>query len=115
LGFFIALTPSKYGGFTNAEKKRALQGILWLTPHAHDNKHPLTPRPAGLKKVGDRPQGVAGDCNSLAETHAWFDSKVAHHFLKKSFKTNAWVYYAAKIVIYKFQWVTVRVYRSFAY
>jgi len=30
--------------------------------------------------VGDRPQGVAGDCNSLAETHAWFDSKVAHHF-----------------------------------
>jgi hypothetical protein len=34
--------------------------------------------------VGDRPQGVAGDCNSLAETHAWFDSRVAHHsfFLK---------------------------------
>jgi hypothetical protein len=27
---------------------------------------------------------VAGDCNSLAETHAWFDSRVAHHlvFLK---------------------------------
>ena len=36
--------------------------------------------------VGDRPQGVAGDCNSLAETHAWFDSRVAHHsdFLKLS-------------------------------
>ena len=32
-------------------------------------------------KVGDRPQGVAGDCNSLAETHAWFDSRVAHHSL----------------------------------
>ena len=31
--------------------------------------------------MGDRPQGVAGDCNSLAETHAWFDSRVAHHFL----------------------------------
>ncbi len=30
--------------------------------------------------MGDRPQGVAGDCNSLAETHAWFDSRVAHHF-----------------------------------
>ena len=29
--------------------------------------------------MGDRPQGVAGDCNSLAETHAWFDSRVAHH------------------------------------
>ena len=23
---------------------------------------------------------MAGDCNSLAETHAWFDSRVAHHF-----------------------------------
>jgi len=21
----------------------------------------------------------AGDCNSLAETHVWFDSRVAHH------------------------------------
>ena len=41
------------------------------TPDAHSN-HPVT--------VGDRPQGVAGDCNSLAETHAWFDSRVAHHF-----------------------------------
>ena len=30
--------------------------------------------------TGDRPQGVAGDCNSLAETHAWFDSRVAHHY-----------------------------------
>ena len=30
--------------------------------------------------MGDRPQGVAGDCNSLAETHAWFDSRVAHHY-----------------------------------
>ena len=32
-------------------------------------------------RVGDRPQGVAGDCNSLAETHAWFDSRVAHHYI----------------------------------
>ena len=23
---------------------------------------------------------MAGDCNSLAETHAWFDSRVAHHY-----------------------------------
>ena len=29
--------------------------------------------------MGDRPQGVAGDCNSLEATHAWFDSRVAHH------------------------------------
>ena len=35
-------------------------------------------------RVGDRPQGVAGDCNSLAETHAWFDSRVAHHSQKSS-------------------------------
>ena len=33
------------------------------------------------RAVGDRPQGVAGDCNSLAETHAWFDSRVAHHLV----------------------------------
>jgi hypothetical protein len=26
---------------------------------------------------------VAGDCNSLEATHAWFDSKVAHHFFIK--------------------------------
>ena len=24
-------------------------------------------------------QGAAADCNSAGETHAWFDSKVAHH------------------------------------
>jgi len=39
------------------------------------------PRQSPQFKVGDRPQGVAGDCNSLAETHAWFDSRVAHHSL----------------------------------
>ena len=37
-------------------------------------------------RVGDRPQGVAGDCNSLAETHAWFDSRVAHHFILPNFR-----------------------------
>jgi len=26
-------------------------------------------------------QGAAADCNSAGETHAWFDSRVAHHFL----------------------------------
>ena len=24
-------------------------------------------------------QGEAADCNSAGETHAWFDSRVAHH------------------------------------
>jgi len=33
---------------------------------------------------GDVLQGAAADCNSAGETHAWFDSRVAHHFpLKK--------------------------------
>ena len=44
--------------------------------------------------VGDRPQGVAGDCNSLAETHAWFDSRVAHHFstiyISNAYANIAW-------------------------
>jgi len=29
--------------------------------------------------MGDGLQGAAADCNSAGETHAWFDSKVAHH------------------------------------
>ena len=42
--------------------------------------------------MGDRPQGVAGDCNSLAETHAWFDSRVAHHYTQHA------VYYGRKVL-----------------
>ena len=78
--------------------------IFLLTPLCVLSNHPLTqagmakaPRigPTGAAgwpkgqnaarkvKVGDRPQGVAGDCNSLAETHAWFDSRVAHHPVSK--------------------------------
>lgn len=30
-------------------------------------------------RMGDGLQGAAADCNSAGETHAWFDSKVAHH------------------------------------
>ena len=30
--------------------------------------------------TGDGLQGAAADCNSAEETHAWFDSRVAHHF-----------------------------------
>jgi hypothetical protein len=29
--------------------------------------------------LGDALQGAAGDCNSPEATHAWFDSRVAHH------------------------------------
>ena len=47
--------------------------------------------------TGDRPQGVAGDCNSLAETHAWFDSRVAHHFTKKVNEIKGRVLHEGKI------------------
>ena len=30
--------------------------------------------------TGDGLQGAAADCNSAGETHAWFDSRVAHQF-----------------------------------
>ena len=35
----------------------------------------------GLHAVGDELQGAAADCNSAGATHAWFDSRVAHHSL----------------------------------
>ena len=55
-----------------------------MTPILPACNHAFTSGAMHRVKVGDRPQGVAGDCNSLAETHAWFDSRVAHHsvFLK---------------------------------
>ena len=31
------------------------------------------------RTVGDALQGAAVDCNSAEVTHAWFDSRVAHH------------------------------------
>jgi hypothetical protein len=34
--------------------------------------------------VGDVLQGAAADCNSAEATRAWFDSRIAHHFTKKS-------------------------------
>ena len=33
--------------------------------------------------LGDGLQGAAADCNSAEETHAWFDSRVAHHSVSK--------------------------------
>ena len=44
---------------------------------------PLTPpEPLAIPRgrLGDELQGAAGDCNSPEATHAWFDSRVAHHF-----------------------------------
>ena len=33
------------------------------------------------RQVGDMLQGVAADCNSAGATRAWFDSRIAHHFI----------------------------------
>src|SRR5690606_38857258 len=48
-----------------------------LTPCAGRDNHPSTRR---KRSAGDVLQGAAADCNSAGETHAWFDSRVAHHF-----------------------------------
>jgi hypothetical protein len=40
---------------------------------------PETPRSYLRPASGDVLQGAAADCNSAGETHAWFDSRVAHH------------------------------------
>ena len=39
------------------------------------------PKPSDIPHLalGDELQGAAADCNSAGETHAWFDSRVAHH------------------------------------
>lgn len=40
---------------------------------------PLSPSAIPRLASGDELQGAAADCNSAGETHAWFDSRVAHH------------------------------------
>lgn len=47
-------------------------GIFTLTPLGGLANQP--------DMAGDELQGAAGDCNSPGATHAWFDSRVAHHF-----------------------------------
>jgi hypothetical protein len=44
------------------------------------NLTPLPPSAIPRNASGDVLQGAAADCNSAGETHAWFDSRVAHHF-----------------------------------
>ncbi len=41
-------------------------------------KYPA-PLPGHAPGKGDALQGAAADCKSAGETHAWFDSRVAHH------------------------------------
>ena len=47
-------------------------------------------RPPGYlpPPVGDVLQGAAADCNSAEATHAWFDSRVAHHNKNKDLAGN---------------------------
>ena len=49
----------------------ALQGKFMLTVESEGSNHAFA--------SGDGLQGAAADCNSAGETHAWFDSRVAHH------------------------------------
>jgi len=49
---------------------RKINALSGLTPL------PLCHIPA--RASGDELQGAAADCNSAGETHAWFDSRVAH-------------------------------------
>ena len=80
-GFFMVLAPLRLSGCAGSRDQLGLQVIFRLTP---SGTRDIRPRGPTRWQLGDRPQGVAGDCNSLAETHAWFDSWVAHHsvFLK---------------------------------
>ena len=53
-------------------------GFFLLTPRNPKGiRRPHGGRPAA-DRVGDELQGAAADCNSAGETHAWFDSRVAH-------------------------------------
>ncbi|PZX09457.1 hypothetical protein LX82_03053 [Celeribacter halophilus] len=63
-------------------------------------------------KVGDGLQGAAADCNSAEETHAWFDSRVAHHFHKKNNVFKDTVSRRLEISRYNYQWVIAKVSRT---
>ena len=65
----------------DAAQEFSASEISGLTPPACLYIRRLTPEQQRCngRGLGDRPQGVAGDCNSLEATHAWFDSRVAHH------------------------------------
>ncbi len=62
-----------------ARGRAGMQGPeIRLTPFPPPANHAPTPR----RSAGDVLQGAAADCNSAGETHAWFDSRVAHHFFR---------------------------------
>ncbi len=57
-------------------------------------------------------QGEAADCNSAGETHAWFDSRVAHQFPKKHSKNNSIVSRTSLSWPKQIQWVSSKVSRN---
>jgi len=62
--------------------------------------------------VGDELQGAAADCNSAGATRAWFDSRVAHHSLKKYNKNNGIVSRTSLSWPKQIQWVSSKVSRN---
>ena len=62
-------------GFSPMDSMHETPANSWLTPW----------RPTTIPSAasGDALQGAAADCNSAGETHAWFDSRVAHHSLSE--------------------------------
>ena len=71
VGFFMSQRAPCLSGGEHAQSNASVQGIFLLTPPNRVGIH----RPTS----GDVLQGAAADCNSAGETHAWFDSRVAHH------------------------------------
>jgi len=62
------------GPFWQGDEKYAL--VVEKTRKTIDAPCPALYPP---RRMGDGLQGAAADCNSAGETHAWFDSRVAHH------------------------------------
>jgi hypothetical protein len=80
-GFFMA-RRSSMPDYTHARGNETpsvarAQGNFQLTGHGPAAIQ--RPPDAFGRSWGDVLQGAAADCNSAGETHAWFDSRVAHH------------------------------------
>jgi transposase-like protein len=67
---FTGLRPTRRRRKESPDATRG-HGVFRLTPKWREAIQPIA--------SGDVLQGAAADCNSAGETHAWFDSRVAHH------------------------------------
>ena len=63
----------------NGARCGAVQGTFALTQIGPGAIQRLASGLSSGPAAGDGLQGAAADCNSAEETHAWFDSRVAHH------------------------------------